>query len=260
MADNSQEQTSAPATETATPVATVLTPQAQPTAPGTPAEKPADTTAKVETTTEDSSDGEDFSWFPQKYMRDGKPDYKALANGHAALDKLAGKKGSFPPDSVDAYEYTPKNIQLDEESNKAFKEDALKAGLTPAQYQWALEQYEKAHEQTTDTPEKAKAYLEKQWGADYDKNVQNAINAFETYVPSHIPIEVIGNNPFIIDILSRIGSELGEDVTRVKSSGPVGVDKEEIRKMMAHPDYYKNTKTGKELQGKVADWYAKNSK
>jgi len=257
MADNSQEQTSAPATETATPVATVLTPQTQTTSPATTAEKPADTTAKVEATSEASGDGEDLSWVPAKFLRDGKPDFQNLAKSYQSLEKKIGTKGNFAPDSVDAYEYTPKSIQLDEESNKAFKEDALKAGLTPAQYQWALEQYEKAHEQTTDTPEKAKAYLEKQWGDDYDKNVQNAINAFETYVPSHIPIEVIGNNPFIIDILSRIGSELGEDVTPVRSSGgAVGQSKDDIQKLMGEPDYWKNSKK----QAQVAEWYAKNSK
>lgn len=257
MADNSQEQSSAPATETTTTAATVLTPQSQSAAPATSAEKPADTTAKVDAPAEDIGDVEDLSWVPAKFLRDGKPDFQNLAKSYQSLEKKIGTKGNFAPESVDAYEYTPKSIMLDDESNKAFKEDALKAGLTPTQYQWALEQYEKAYEQTTDTPEKAKAYLEKQWGKDYDKNVQQAIKAFETYVPSHIPIEVIGNNPFVIDILSRIGSELGEDVMPVRSSaGAVGQSKDDITKLMNEPDYWKNAKK----QAQVSEWYAKNAK
>lgn len=254
MADNSQEQTSTPTPEATTPAATVLTPQPQTTAPATSADKPAETTAKVDAPTED---GEDLSWVPAKFLRDGKPDFQNLAKSYQSLEKKIGQKGNFAPESIEAYEYTPKSITLDEEANKAFKEDALQAGLTPKQYQWALEQYEKAYEQTTDTPEKAKAYLEKQWGKDYEKNVQQAIKAFETYVPSHIPIEVIGNNPFVIDILSRIGGELGEDVTPVRSSaGATGQSKEDITKLMGEPDYWKNAKK----QAQVSEWYAKNAK
>lgn len=251
MSDNSTQETQATAqAEVATPPEATTTsatllgqskPEAAITAPEQVAEAPTES---------------EYSYVPPKFLRDGKPDFEGMSKSYIALEKKIGQKGHLAPESIDAYEYKPETLQLDDNANKAFKEDALKAGLSPQQYQWALQQYEKAHAETAQTPAKAEAYLKESWGDAFDSNMANALKAYDTYVGSHIPMDSIGNNPLIIDVLARVGAELGEDkVVNKSKASSAGVSKADIEALMKEPDYWKNSTK----QAQVSEWYAKNS-
>ena len=197
-----------------------------------------------------------FDWVPAKFLRDGKPDFETMAKSYTTLEKKIGQKGAFAPESVDEYAYDPKSIQFDPEDNKAFKEFAKEAGLSTAQYAAVLEKYEEVYSKNIETPEKAERYLKETWGDDYTQQAANARKAFETYVPSDIPIEAIGNNPYLLRVLAQIGSELHEDPTPSKAAtkSGAGQSKADIQKLMSEPDYWKNASK----QALVQEWYAKN--
>lgn len=247
MSDNSQETTAPTAPESANEqVQTTETTTEINVAPVEQAALPD----------EPAAEQKDYSWVPAKFLRGGTPDFEAMTKSYTSLEKKIGQKGSFAPESIDDYEYEPQHIQLDPESNKAFKQFAKDAGLSTAQYAAVLEQYEQAVTQVAETPEKAKVHLEQAWGNDFEKHAANARLAYETYVPSDIPIEAIGNNPYLLRVLANIGAELREDpmpsTGQKGSSG--GTSLADIQKLMGEKDYFKNDKK----QTIVSEWYAKN--
>lgn len=249
MSDNSQENTSttfidsvATGAEPGPPSAVAPTVEVQP-----EIHTPADDKQPIES--------KDYSWVPAKFLRDGQPDFEAMTKSYTSLEKKIGQKGAFAPESVDEYVYEPKSIQLDAEANKAFKQFAKDNGLSTKQYAAVLEQYEQAVGQVAETPEKAKAHLTEAWGKDFDLHASNAKLAYETYVPSDIPIEAIGNNPYLLRVLANIGAELREDPTATKGAATAsGTSIDEIRQLMGDKDYYKND----QKQALVAEWYSKN--
>lgn len=199
---------------------------------------------------------ETYDWVPKKFLtKDGTPDFQAMSKSYLALEKRQGSK-SFAPETIDDYTFEGK-MTYDEETTKAFKEKAQKAGLSTEQYKWVMGEYEEMLNQVSYTPERAESALKEAWGDSYTKNMQNAIRAYELYVPSNISIEEIGNNPAVIAILARVGADLSEDTTPAKSSqASTVVSKGEILKIMKEPDYYRNA----EKQKMVTEWYQKNAK
>lgn len=194
----------------------------------------------------------DYSWVPAKFMKGDEPDFAAMAKSYISLEKKLGSKGALAPDSVDAYDYTPKYELPTEWKEKALTE----AKLSPEQFKWVASQYESLLDAASPSPEKAEAALKERWGDQFEVKARNAVKAYEVYVPSHISMEEIGNNPLILDILAQVGSELGEDTARQqRPAGPAqGLTKADIAKIMGSEEYYRDPK----LRAQVEEWYAKN--
>lgn len=262
MENSNQTEATTVATTTPTePTHTTATstPIAAPVAPTAPVVE-AKTEAEVEQTAPTTEAADDYSWVPPKFKLDGKPDFQKLATSYAALEKKISAKAGVAPDSLDDYVYEAKSVQFDADDNVSFKEFAKEINLSPTQYAKVLEKYEESYGRTAETPAKAQEYLQKQWGDDFERNTQLAIKAFEAYAPSHIPLEAIGNNPYVIDLLSRFGAELGEDVVPQKKATNSRMSRDDVKALMAKPEYNQDTKEGKALQAQVTAWYEKNTK
>jgi hypothetical protein len=219
---------------------------------------------EVEETTTEAPPASDYSWVPAKFMKNGLPDVALMAKSYTNLEKLAKGKGiANVPDSIDAYEYTPQGFDVDPEILGNLKIQAIEKGITTDQYQWMMQQYEAEMGRFLPSPEKTHAYLTEAWGDRFDVMSENAKRAFNAYVPSDIPMEAVGNNPYLIDILSRIGADMAEDSTPSAggSSSPRGrMSEEEKNAMMKDPEYGSGSPKGKELFSAVEDWYKRNSK
>lgn len=206
-------------------------------------------------TTETTAD-EDYSWVPKKYMRDGKPDFQALEKARANLEKKLSQKGvTLAPETPDEYvhEWTS-NLPIDEAASSAFKEEALKMGLSVDQYKFIMDKYQENVGQFVHTAERAENELKSAWGKDYADNMRLANRAFEEYVPADVSLEEIGNNPAIIKILARIGAELSEDTAPARSSVSTSLSQSEIEAMMRTPEY---NQAGSDTRKKVDEWFQK---
>lgn len=196
---------------------------------------------------------------PEKFLVDGKPDYEKLVKSYTELEKHLGSKiGVSSADEYDFQFQEPDN--WDSEQFTAFKEQAKEWGMSKDQFNNAMALYEESMlqvvEQNRQTPEKAEAALKEVWGKNYESKMQNAGKALAQFGSDEIDINVIGNNPEVIKLLSIIGSQLGEDaiVPASKSLPGAGLSKLEIDALMARPDYFEN----KEVQTMVSNWYNKN--
>ncbi|MHB1231583.1 MAG: hypothetical protein ACYCZQ_03230 [Burkholderiales bacterium] len=204
----------------------------------------------------------DFSWVPKKYLKNGEPDFQALANAYTSLEKKLGKKGAMAPESIDDYVYEPSvledgtpKVTLDPASTKAFQEEAQKAGLSVDQYKWMMAKYEDVIEGLAQTPEKTKAALQKDWGKDFDTNLQYAKKAFDEFAPGDIDVDDVGNNPAVIKLLANIGMQLDEAGTPAPAKKAPTTTIEDIRAIMKEPDY----RTNKAKQKQVAKWFEENA-
>lgn len=221
-----------------------------------PTTEAVDTTPETKDSQVDSEDN--YDWVPKKYMRDGKPDFQAMEKARANLEKKLSQKGiSLAPETPDEYTFEPTDpgLEYDPETSAAFKNEALKMGLTVDQYQFIMQKYEQEVGQYMYTAERAAAELKTAWGDDFAQNLQYANRAFEEYVPSDVSINEIGNNPAVLKILARIGAELGEDSAPARStSRGVSHTQEDIERLMASPEY---GMAGSEARQTVDAWFKK---
>lgn len=220
------------------------------------------TTTESEVTTPEATtepvvaDAADYSWVPAKFLVDGEPDFQGLAKAHRALEKKIGSKGAMAPESIDEYTYTSKAFDFDDELLGAMKAEAMSKGISKDQYEWMMSKYEDELISTAPTAERAQEYLQKAWGNDFEKNSMYARRAYEVYVPSDIPVDAIGNNPYVIDILARIGAELDEDSSPRVSTRPQPDTQEVISSLIKDPNYYNSNKEGEALRERVSAYYA----
>lgn len=228
----------------------------------TPAPETLLATPDIETKTEESTEvkteEDTFDWVPKKFMRDGKPDFKALEKARSNLEKKLGQKGvSLAPESIDEYDFKLETFQTDDEVTNTFKQEALEAGLSKQQYEFVMKKYEANIGNFINTPEKASKVLKETWGDDYNENMALAFKAFDAVVPSDISLNDIGNDPKIIKILAAIGRDLGEDTSvRAPSLREPVITQKEIEALMMTPEYHQ---AGSETRNKVTNWF-KNQK
>lgn len=218
---------------------------------------PIETTpeSKVETKTPEATD-DDFSWVPKKFLRDGKPDFKAIETARANLEKkLSGKGVVVAPDTPDEYTYQFESLPVDPVARSEFQQEALDAGLSVDQYTFIMQKYEQEFGKYVHTAEKAEKTLRADWGDDYAANMQLANRAFEEYVPSDVSLEDIGNNPAVIKILARIGAELKEDSAPPRGGKSGGMTQEEVEALMMTPEY---SDPRSDTYKKVTDWFKRN--
>ena len=226
-------------------------------------DKPADPPAGAATTGETKPLEGRPEWLPEKYAvigADGKLDLQAssqkLAEGYAAAAKRIGT-GDLPPESPDAYKDSPvpeafKDVPLDPELTRSFRERAHKAGLTQSQLDFVMGEYFSVVPSVLNaaaslSADEARAELSKVWSspAELQRNMTAAERAV-SLMPGELQEQIrtkYGTDPVFWQFAAQFGRETRED--RPASTGgstPPATDVEAIMRSEAyrnpkHPDH-----------------------
>lgn len=208
--------------------------------PGAPAPSPAPTPAPG---------ADDHAWLPEKFRvmgQDGKLDLaassKKLSESYGNLER---HKGEPVPENPDAYTYTPpeqfKDMPLDDDLSKGFRERAHAAGLTQKQYEFVMGEYFGLVPKVLDSAAKlsaaeAKTELSKVWKtqAELEAGVSAASRAIGM-APEAIRENVwvkFGRDPDFIQFAAAFGKEMQEDKSPGSGGGGGGDD---ITSLLSHP-------------------------
>lgn len=171
-------------------------------------------------------------WLPDKYKvskTDGSLDVEAsarkLGESYKHLEQRFGS-GDVPPKTAD--DYAPKveaegfnfNEFKKNDEAQSFLKAAHAKGINNDQLSFVLSEYYKQAPQLVQgakelDSQSAQAELRKEWktDAEYTAGIQQAIRTFNAYATEEekSQIDLVGNNPLVIRLLSRIGKELKED-------------------------------------------------
>lgn len=204
------------------------------------------------------------AWLPEKYrvLTDGKLDLEAsgkkMSDGLAAAVKRIGS-GDLPPETPDAYVDSPvpeqfKDVPLDPELTRSFREGAHKAGLTQPQLDFVMGEYFKLvpsmlNASAALSADEARAQLSQVWStpAELQSNMTAAERAVAA-VPADLQEQIrteFGTNPLFWQFAAQFGKEVGEDRTVSAGGGAAPVtDVEALMRTEAyrnskHPDHAK---------------------
>lgn len=197
---------------------------------------------------------------PEKYMRDGQPDYQAMTKGYVELEKKLGQKNPQAPSDISEYESgysNPDNINEDRLND--LRSYAKELGLSKDQFKGMTTRFEQEVGYVLDelmpNAESAMEVLVGEWGNDYASNLSSAMSAFKAYAPEGTNINSVGfNDPEVLKLLAAIGADMGEDKKAKSSSSETGtstIDETEVLDLMKRPDYYTNP----DIQKKVKEFY-----
>jgi hypothetical protein len=193
---------------------------------------------------------------------------RKLAESYSGMEKRFGS-GDVPPKSADDYAVTVpeafKEVWAEDDRFKAFKADAIGAGLTQKQFDFVVGKYfavvpELVQGAAQLDATKASEELRQVWKseAEFKTNVGDALKAFEKFAdPTDLArIDDIGNNPVVLRILAKVGKELGEASGIPNDSGNTGADNVQD---LLKSDAYLNAKhpEHKATSAKVQAFYAK---
>lgn len=217
-------------------------------------EEVVDQSEVVEPVEKETATEEDYSWVPKKFIKNGEPDLQGLAKSYQSLEKRMGSK-SLASDSIEDYVFNASgNFTYDPEVSNAFKTEAQKMGLSPEQYAWAMEKYEASVSGSIVTADVAEKDLRSTWGKNFDANLNAARAAWDTFAPSDMDINEVGNNTAVLKLLARIGAELGEDKPSNRgATRPTAMSEEQINEIIKSKDY----RTDLKKQEIVRTWYEK---
>jgi hypothetical protein len=183
-------------------------------------------------------------WLPEKFYREGKPDYEGLGKSYTSIEKLLGGekvpkprsdddqegwdrwfKAAGRPDKQDEYELKrPDSLPngfYDEEAEKSFKTWAHVNGLTKKQaanlhenyVKTRLEQHQAYQVSQKQAKEQNVTSLKREWGAQYDSKVAAAKKALQAYADpdyyKYLDESGEGDKPAMIRAWARIGERMG---------------------------------------------------
>lgn len=213
-------------------------------------------------------------WIPEKFRvlngeaLDVEASARKLAESYTGLEKRVGS-GDVPPKTAEEYAVSvPDQFKEDwaeDDRFKAFKSDALAAGLTQKQFDFVVGKYfgvvpELVQGGQQVTMDKASEELRGTWktDAEFNANVKDAYKAFSAYASpeDQARIDELGNNPVALRILAKIGKEMGEAGGIPSQGASTGVDS--VQDLM-RSDAYLNAKhpDHKTVSAKVQAFYAK---
>ena len=185
---------------------------------------------------------------------------RKMAESYNQLQARMGT-GDVPPKGADEYTITVpdafKESFVEDDRTKAFRTDALAAGLTQKQFDFVMGKYfAVAPELVTGaidtTVETTRGALEKAWGPEYGKQLDAAALAFDKFADpaDKGKFDSLMTDPALAyRILARIGPELREAGGIPPTAG--GGGQEDIRTMMLseantnprHPDHARTRAT-----------------
>lgn len=201
-------------------------------------------------------------WLPEKYrvLKDGELDLdasgKKLSEGLAAAVKRIGT-GDLPPETHEGYVDSPapdefKDVPLDPELTRTFREGAHKAGLSQSQLDFVMGEYFKLvpsmlNAQAALTADEARAQLSKVWStpAELQSNMTAAERAVAV-VPAELQDQIrteFGTNALFWQFAAQFGKEVGEDRPAAPAGGSQGVTdvealmRSEAYRSVKHPDH-----------------------
>jgi hypothetical protein len=176
------------------------------------------------------------------------------------------------PATPDGYDYTrpetlPDHLVPDDAgvaNEGSFLAAMHQAGATPAVVQAAFDWYYGMLTETVgDSPpgidrgasiEAATSALRREWGSDYDKNLELANRAFNTFGGADV-VEAfnqhdLSNHPAVVRAFARIGLQMGEDDMITGSLDGMSDDdlKKKAENLMAEDDYWTNESTQTEVR------------
>lgn len=213
-------------------------------------------------------------WIPEKFRvnngdaLDIEASARKLAESYAGLEKRVGS-GDVPPKSADEYAVTVpdalKEAWAEDDRFKAFKTDALGAGLTQKQFDFVVGKYFNVMPELVQgaaqlDANKATEELRQVWktDAEFKTNVGDALKAFEKFADpeDRARIDEIGNNPVVLRILAKVGKETQEAGGIPQQGANTGADS--VQDLM-RSDAYLNSKhpDHKSTSQKVQAFYAK---
>lgn len=195
-------------------------------------------------------------WIPEKFRvvgEDGKLSIESsarkLAENYSLLEKRMGS-GDAPPKSAD--EYAPKveveGFNWDEfkadPRMQSFMKSAHAKGITNDQMGFILGEYAQLAPELVNgaaalDSEAAATQLRETWktDAEFNKNIGLAFRAFNSLADDSDKgrMDEIGNNPMVIRMLAKIGTEMQEDAP---AGGDVNLEEQQsIRDLMKSPAY-----------------------
>lgn len=179
------------------------------------------------------------------FIADGKINYANIMKSYVHQQKMLGKEKMLIPNSdftedqwketfhklgvpKDIKEYNikmniPENIKLDETVFNNFKELAFNKGLLPQQAQEVSDFYHKTIADTVKAQEEAsiaavqaeKENLKKEWGADYEKNLNYAdigLNQFaDESIKKYIVDSGLASNTMLQRLFAKVGQSLSAE-------------------------------------------------
>lgn len=200
-------------------------------------------------------------------------DVTTLAKNYIETKSFVGKKGIIPPgenatpeqlnefyaavgrpETPEAYEFAavdlPENFPASPEMEKAFRSKAHELGISGAQakglHQWFMEanvgQYKQMMEANSQVKATAEAQLRKDWGTDYEKNIEAANLAIRQFGDDVVQASIanrdeIWSDPRLARFLAGIGKAMAEHEF-IGGSSPGGSSLEAQRKqLMMDPAY-----------------------
>lgn len=207
-------------------------------------------------------------WSPDKYKAD--PDgylkeyAQQVSQGYVNAEKLiGGEKAPIPkdwddpaqteafykaagrPDAPEAYEFKrpelPPTVPYDDDMEAGFREAAYASGLNARQANALYDRYVKLQMQRIAAEQDAgvKAIgdaqyaLRREWGGQYDGNIQSAKHAIATYSDpdflAYLDQSGLGNDPRMIRMFHRIGKEMGGD-TKLRGAPAPEVAPADVRR------------------------------
>lgn len=170
-----------------------------------------------------------------------------MAQGHAALEKRLGA-GDAPPKDADSYSpELPQGVTVEQLKSDplfaGFLKGAHAAGMTNKQVGYAISQFQERMqllEQQRNSPEVAEAELSKLWKlpGEMEKNLSNSYRAAHAFASDKEHVarleKKFGNDPDFIQLMAKIGGELGEDRP---PAGITQVEQESLESLMKSPAY-----------------------
>jgi hypothetical protein len=174
--------------------------------------------------------GEYVEYTPPSFSESIPEDIRDKFEGVEDVGQLAQKyvevSGQIPtkPESIDAYQIeAPEGMELNEELIGGLKEFAFENGIAPEQIQglvqWYTGEQEKAGEEFGQMVEseraEAETALKKDWGDDYDKNLDAAKKVVDTFGDKDFKTFLnetgLGSEPALVKLFYTISSKISED-------------------------------------------------
>lgn len=216
-----------------------------------------------------------WGWIPEKFQvkkEDGSIDHEASARKveehRSNLEKRLGEGGVRPKTSAEYKMPEPpealKGLAMDEAVANKFRDDAHKAGLSQAQFEFVMGEYFKfapalagASQQVS--AEETIASLKETWGEKYQENGRDAWRGMERMAQaSGLTTEEVdrelGNNVMFNRIMAAVGAQMREDTPPNPggSNAGDGYRMAQIAKIQASPEFRDPKNPGH--QKALADW------
>ncbi|MBW1989420.1 MAG: hypothetical protein JRI97_07725, partial [Deltaproteobacteria bacterium] len=180
-----------------------------------------------------------------------------------------------PPETPEAYELpevkTPEGLGFAESYVDNFKQAAHKLGLTKEQAAglWSTlgeaskSNYEEYAAQIEAKTAETEAALKKEWGEQYDANVERARRVVAAFggeeLADYLEQSGLGNHPALVKFMAAVGEKLSEDELVTTPPGSYGetLTEEKLRAMMRDPRYWDHARRDMDFVKKVEEGFKK---